>query len=152
MAYGQAGPDANPLLSSTFAVEIDGIEVMAFEKATIDGSEWSTMNARPGVDPLYTKTAHGTKKAHVITIEKNAREGGLGDVAAFLNWHELGSSMKKTGAMIQNDRDGNEIGRITFYAAWLKKITFPQWDAEEEAGPTTYTFEIEAGRLEHGLG
>lgn len=147
--YGAAGPDANPQLSAKFRIEIDGINLGAVQKATIDGYEWNTMNARTGIDDLNSLTASATKKVHVITIEKNLVEGGQSDIQVFIDWAAQGSSLRKSGAVISLGRDGNEVLRITFYKAWLKKVTFPQWDAEEEAGPQTYTFEIEASDIKH---
>ena len=147
--YGAAGPDANPQLSAKFRIEIDGINLGAVQKATIDGSEWNTMNARTGIDDLDSLTASATKKVHVMTIEKNLVEGGESDIQAFMDWHDAGSSERKTGALVPLGRDGNEVLRITFAKGWLKKVTFPQFDAEDEAGPLTYTFEIEFSKLSH---
>lgn len=148
--YGSAEPGANPELSGTFTVELDGIDLGAFKKASIDGSEWATMSARTGVDNLNAISASATKKIHVITLEKDVVEGGATDVTALLEWHNLGSNARKTGAIIQNDRNGDEVMRTTFKNAWCKKVTFPQFDADEEAGPATYTFEIEASELVYG--
>lgn len=147
--YGAAGPDANPQLSAKFRIEIDGINLGGVQKATIDGSEWNTMNARTGIDDLNSLSASATRKVHVVTIEKNLVEGGQSDIQAFVDWHDSGSSLRKTGALVSLARDGSEVLRITFKKAWLKKVTFPAWDAEEEAGPQTYTFEIEASELIH---
>ena len=145
--YGAAGPDANPQLTATFAVEIDGIEVTAYKKASIDGSEWSTMSNRLGTDDLNSSTASGTKKVRVITLEQPLLEGGASDIITLWNWHLAGSTDKRSGAVIQNDREGNEVLRMTFGRAWLKKITPPANDAEEEAGTAIFGIEIEASEL-----
>ena len=147
--FGQAGPGANPELSATFTVELDGIDLGAFKKASIDGSEWATMSSRTGVDNLNAQSSSATRKIHIITLEKDLVEGGGGDIAGLVEWHDLGSSSKKTGAIVSNDRSGNEVFRITFKNSWCKKVTYPQFDADEESGPTTYTFEIEASELIH---
>lgn len=148
--HGAAEPGANPELSGTFTVELDGIDLGAFKKANIDALEWTTMSARTGVDNLNSISASATKKPHIITLEKDVVEGGAADVAALIEWCQLGSSARKTGAIIQNDRNGDEVMRTTFKGAWCKKVTFPQFDADEEAGPATYTFEIEASELVFG--
>lgn len=147
MPYGAAGPDANAQLTATFAVEIDGIEVSAYKKVSIDASEWSTMSNRLGIDDLNSSTASGTKKVHVITLEQPLMEGGQSDLATLWNWHNAGASDKRSGAVIQNDREGNEVLRMTFRRAWLKKIIPPAHDAEEEAGTAIYGVEIEAPEL-----
>lgn len=146
--YGAAGADANLELSSLFAIELDGIAVTAFEKVNIDGSEFATINSRLGTDNLETQTSSGLMKSHVITIEKSVREGGWADIKDLINWHNAGASDKRSGAIIHNDREGVEIGRVSFTKGWMKKVNFPQLDSTEEAGGVTYTFEIECPHIE----
>lgn len=146
--YGAAGADSNLELSALFAVELDGIAVTAFEKVNIDGSEWATINSRLGTDNLETQTSSGLKKSHVITIEKNVREGGWADIKDLINWHNGGASDKRSGAIIHNNREGIEIGRISFTKGWMKKVTYPQMDSTEEGGGVIYTFEIECAHVE----
>lgn len=145
--HGAAGPDANMELTANFALEMDGIEVTAYKKVSIDGSEWSTLSTRTGIDDLNMSTGSGLKKVHVITFEQPLREGGASDVEAIWNKHQLGSSAKFTGAVIQNNRDQTEVLRLTFRNGWIKKCTPPSWDAEEEAGVSIWSFEIEASEL-----
>ena len=145
--HGVAGPDANHELTANFALEIDGIDVTAYKKVSIDGFEWSTMSTRTGIDNLNSPTGSGLKKVHVITFEQPLNEGGGADVATIWNRMQQGSSAKFSGAVVQNNREQTEVNRMTFNNGWIKKCTPPSFDAEEEAGASIYAFEIEASEL-----
>jgi hypothetical protein len=144
MSHGNAGPDANPELQALFAIELDGIQVTAFNKCAVDGSEWSTLSSRTGIDSLNQTEASGTRKPRVISIEKNLVEGGWADMAAIWNWHDGGSSDLRSGAIVELNRAGEEIGRGTFGRAWIKKFIPPENDAQSEDGPKVYKIEITA--------
>ena len=45
--------DANYQPNARYLVEIDGIALMACEKATFGDSEWGIIEGRTGADPLY---------------------------------------------------------------------------------------------------
>jgi phage tail-like protein len=144
MSHGEAGPDANPELSALFAVELDGIEVTAFNKCAIDGIEWSTMSNRTGIDGLEQTESSGTRKARTISLEKNLVEGGWADMAKIYEWADAGSADLRSGAVVELNRSGEEIGRFTFGRAWIKKFIPPENDAQSEDGPKVYKLEISA--------
>lgn len=144
---GTADPGANHELTANFALEMDGIDVTAYKKLSIDGSEWSSLSTRTGIDDMNSPTGSGLKKVHVITFEQPLNEGGAADVATIWNKHQQGSSAKFSGAVVQNNREQTEVCRMTFKNGWIKKCTPPSFDAEEEAGASIYSFEIEASEL-----
>jgi len=140
--YGAASADANTELNSKFLLEIDNISVMAFEKITIGDSEWGLITNRTGADGLTKQTASGLKKETTLSIEKHLRVGGAADVNEIIQWHQLGSTSKKSGAIALLDRDGNEVMRLNFKEAWVSKVGFPELDAASEDSNSVFTFDL----------
>jgi len=148
--YGNAAPDAEVQLNSRFRLEIDGIQLMAFEKVTIGDSEWTEGTTRTGIDKLVKQTFAGVKNSIEITIEKNERIGGAADINQIIEWHQSGSSDRRTGAIIYLDRAGDPIRRLNFSNAWVKKWTPPEADANADDTAATHSFVLSVPEVSLG--
>lgn len=148
--FGSAAPDADYELNSLFRLEIDGIQVMAFEKVTIGDSEWTEGTSRTGIDGLIKNTFSGLKNPQEITLEKEARVGGAADINQIIEWHQSGSSDRRNGAIIQLNRGGNPIMRLNFSRAWVKKWTPPEWDASADDTAARHTFVLSVPEVSLG--
>jgi hypothetical protein len=143
--YGEAAPDANLEPKGTFRIELDNIQIMAFEKCVIGGIEWTVMESRTGIDPLMKQRSSGFMKPIDITLTKKERTGGAADVNVMIAWAMSGSSDRRSGAVIELDRDGAEIRRLNFNGAWISKYTPSESDAENETDARIHEFVLAVG-------
>lgn len=142
-SYGTPPPDATSIPQVKFILEVDGIRLMAFEKITPNDGEWGVIENRTGLDELHKIPSSGLKKTRTFDCEKTLRdEGGTEDIKEIINWHESGSLDRRTGAVIYEDREGNEILRLEFSNAWVSKATPPEMDASQENSPYVFKFTI----------
>lgn len=147
MEYGQAAPDANVETKALFRIEIDNIQLMAFEKCTIGASEWNVMENRTGIDSLTKQRYSSSKKPVDVTITKNERDGGAEDINQIITWHQAGSLDRRSGAIIQLNREGEEIRRFNFRSAWVSKYTPPDHDAGSDTDPMAHEFVLAVGEF-----
>ncbi len=145
MDYGQAAPDANVETKSRFRIEIDNIQIMAFEKCVIGASEWTTGENRTGIDPPMKQRYSGMQKPIDVTLTKNERDGGAADVNEIIAWHQAGSRDRRSGAVIMLSQDGEEIRRFNFRNAWITKYTPSEADAANETDAMTHEFVLAVG-------
>jgi len=148
--YGTAAANADVQLTSQFRLELDGIQVMAFEEVEIGDSEWSEITNRTGIDGLVTQTSSALKKPIDITIKKHERVGGAADIDSIIAWHQGGSGDRRNGAIIYLDRAGAVIRRLNFGNAWIKKYTFPPLNANEESGKAVHSFVLSVPEISVG--
>ena len=150
MNYGKAAPDALVQLNSQFRLEINGIQVMAFEEVEISDLEWNEGMNRTGIDPLTKQTFSGTKKPGEVKITKHERAGGAEDVDELIDWYSSGSSDRRSGAIIQLDRDGAEVRRMNFRNAWIKKYTPVKFAASADSDPAVHVFTLSVPEVTRG--
>jgi phage tail-like protein len=141
--YGSAAANAEVQLSSGFRIEIDGIQIMAFEEYEFTPLEHSVIEHRTGIDPLINRTSSGITKKAQLTLTKHERVGGVADVNAMLNWALAASTDRRNGAVITLDRAGETIRRTNFSDGWVSQYTPPSGNANEADKIMTHKFVLE---------
>lgn len=131
--------------NAKFILEIDNISIGSFEKVSFGDSEWGVIEGRSGNSPLTKITSSGLKTVTTITLEKQLRDGGAAAVQELVDWHNAGSSDRRSGAVIYLNREDEEIQRISFDYGWVSKVTPPELDASQDNTPLVWSFEISVG-------
>ncbi len=108
---------ADPYLNYNFVVEIDGIQRAAFQEvsgldSTIEVTEYSE-----GGDTTPRKLPGRTTYSNIVL------KWGISDDTDLYDWHrrvaESGSEIeRKDGAIVLQDRRGQEVRRWDFFNAW----------------------------------
>jgi len=138
-------PNATYIPNAKFLLEIDGISIGSFEKATLGDSEWAIISGRTGDYALHKVTSSGLKTVTTLTLEKHLRDGGRDEVNEMLEWHKGGSKNRKSGSLVIADREDVEQIRYNFNDGWVSKITPPPMDASQDNSPLVFIFEISLG-------
>jgi|GEM_PF-2451925 len=142
MAYAE--PDANPVLTSLFRVEIDGIQLQSFAEARVSGGDLNKMEDRDGTEPPEVRESSGLRNPWEITLVMKEREGGRGDVLALIVMATNGSKDRRSVAIVTLDHDGAEVGRQSFRTAWVASHEETDHKAEDKDTPITHTFVLSA--------
>ena len=142
--YGTAPANADVQKANSFRIEIDGIQVMAFEEYQFSDSECGVIEHRTGIDGPVNNTTAGNWKKATLTLTKYERKGGAADINELLNWSLARSGDKRNGAVITLDEAGAPIRRTNFSDGWISKYTPSEGNANEGEKVMIHKFVVEA--------
>lgn len=129
--HGSAGADANLEFANKFAIQINGIQLEAFEECEMPEIEHATVDNRTGIDPPYQQSSTGLRNVIDIVFRKRLRRAGVADVVQFFDWFKNKDTDKRDGAIIQYGEDGTEQIRYPFFRGWLPKFKPPNFDSND---------------------
>ncbi len=135
-------PEANAELKSKFRIEIDGIQFLSFQTCSLSALIWGSSNHRVGNDDLTQNESSGLLQRRMITLKKLLKEGGKEALLVLWRWAEQGSKDKRSGAIVQVNRTGDEVMRWDFEDGWIKQISDIEWDATDEEGFLEFEVQI----------
>lgn len=141
-------PNADREITSRFDLELDGIARMGFERCVIPAQEWTTIERRTGTDDLTVQKSSGLRKSANLLCTKELRVGGTDEVFDLLDWFGAGSKDRRSGAIVQRNRDGVEIMRWNFTDGWISKHDEIELDASADSEPVMFRFELAVSKLE----
>lgn len=121
-------PRVDPLKSSRFLVEIDGIVQAGFAECSGFGSEVQVIEYQEGGDPRNARKLAGMPKYPDIALK-----WGLTDSRELYDWHLSavnGNAQRKNGSIVVLDDTGQEKVRWNFFNAWASKYTAPSLNAK----------------------
>lgn len=121
-----------------FHLEFPGVEFTGFQKAGPIEAEVAVIEQYEG-GALAPETSAGRYKAAQIVLERGATKDldlyrwfkEVADIAA--NGGLVDEGYKRTGDLVQKDRDGSELRRITLVDAWPSKFKPGEWDNTSDA-------------------
>ena len=122
-AYGDYLPAHN------WKIEIDGVVSGGFKEVSGLESEVEIIEYRNGDDPLTHKRA-GKAKYKNITLKR-----GLVNDNALLEWYKkvlAGKTDRKSGSVVYQDREGNEVIRYNFFEAWPCRWKAPELNSHSD--------------------
>ena len=125
MAQGQR---VDPYLNFRFRVEIAGIQQAGFMECTGLGSQVEIVEYREGGDPAVVRKLPGRVLYPDIVLK-----WGITDSQELYQWHLQvirGNLVRKDGAVVLLDSQGNAKLRWNFYSAWPSKWTGPTLNAK----------------------
>lgn len=121
----------NAVLANQYRIEIDGIEVGAFETCDLPASEFETVDYREGTDAPEMTISAGNWKPVDITLRKALRPIDVAVLQSFNDWHETRDLDKRSGAITCiNGNGGAVMGRWAFSDALLVQFKPPSFDAK----------------------
>lgn len=134
----QTGPlsgRADPDVTFTFYVEIDGIRCVKFTEAR--GLEWKaeTVSFYEGGNPAYKVNLVGPGSFTPLVLKK----GFFAASSEFFKWFKAIMDggrkpvSRATVAIVVLNRAGEEVGRFNLYRAFMSKYTGPGFNAMENA-------------------
>ena len=121
------GAPTDPLPSTNFLVEIDGITRSRYTSVNGLGSELDVIDERDGSDPRVTHKAPGATH-----IEKLILRWPTDDDRELSDWYQRmldGQLDRRNGSIILLDRSGTPRVRWNFVAAWPAKWQGPSLNA-----------------------
>lgn len=117
---GKKGQRVDPYLNFRFRVEIDGIQQAGFMECMGLGSQVEVVEYREGRDPASVR-----KRAGKVSYPDIVLKWGVTDSQELYKWHLRviqGNLVRKAGAVMLLDSQGNEKVRWNFFSAWPSKM------------------------------
>lgn len=138
MGQGVTGESRKYHQSPMFVLEIAGLEISWFETCSEIGDESGVIEQREGGRQLPASKDPGLSDWPNITLTN-----GVTDNTELYDWRrevvaaagESGTptdDFKKNAAVVQQRRDGSEIGRWKIFKAWPRMHKRGPWDAKSE--------------------
>ncbi len=122
------GDRNDPFFSYNFLVEVDGLNVAAFQEVGGLDSTVEVVEYRQGGENLTTRKLMGRTSFSNITLKR-----GVTNNTDLYEWHRniaQGTADRRDGSVILLGRDGEELKRWNFRSAWPTKYTAPEFNAE----------------------
>ena len=150
MTYGSAGVGANLEFSNNFAIEVDGVQLMAFETCDMGEFSYAVAMNRTGVDAQRKTASAGLLNDLDFKFGKHVRRAGIADIKQFFDWWKNRDTDKRDGAVIFLDQTGGEICRFPFYGAICHVFAPPKFtsDNADEAALFEVTIRPEDADME----
>lgn len=126
---GGTGRRVDPIGATHFMVEIGGVSYGIFRECTGFGSEIAVIE-NPQGGQLVTQKLPGR-----VTYTNIVLRWALTADHALYDWHHEvieGVVNRKDGSIVALNRQGNEVARWNFYAAWPSKWDGPDFNAESD--------------------
>jgi len=136
----------DPYVNLYFRVEISGIQIAAFQTATLPQPTVGTVSYREGTDPAYARQISGLTSYTSLTLAK-----GLTDSTDLYDWFQLvqqrgsaAAGAKKNISLILLDATGADKCRWNIINAWPTSYQVNDFDSTSEAVVVeTFTIAIE---------
>ncbi|MGB5105588.1 MAG: phage tail protein [Candidatus Zixiibacteriota bacterium] len=137
----------NAIVGTVFEVELDGINVAAFESCEIPKSTRPVIGNRTGTDQNHQTLTTGNYEPVEITLRKVARSLDSIVIATFREWFEAGGQMKKSGTITYKHPDtGTAYYRIAFENAVCNGLKVPSVNANEPTSKAEFEISFTAPR------
>lgn len=131
----RAGTD--PALKAMFAVEIDGLAGASFKNASEPSASKEVVTYRDGDDPPRFKKFDGLETSENVKLTSLVKGSRRADLYA---WWKSGD--RRSCAILTLDNNGETIGRVELYEAWICVWSGTEHDSEAAGDKLELEIEI----------